>query len=265
MRSWSYSEIKRPLSDSPNHATISALFQLTLSCASSIQTFVLNARSTICPDRCRRDRILEAAEHVFGDAGFAGASLRAIVRRARVNLATVYYYFGSKNGLMEAVLKRRFGPLRQQQLELLREMERKASGRPLPLESILKALLTPPLKLAMGGPEGLGAVARLVGRIVAEPDEQTQAVIRSSNAEVREAFLKAFQQSLPTVSSAQLQWRLEFVRGALALILCDPHKLKPVGNGAGSSIEAEDVLAEMLLFFAPAFRAIKKTRGKLVR
>ena len=64
-------------------------------------------------DASRRERILEAAEQVFGDAGFAGASLRAIVRRAHVNLATVYYYFGSKNGLMEAVLKRRFGPLRQ--------------------------------------------------------------------------------------------------------------------------------------------------------
>ena len=48
-------------------------------------------------DASRRERILEAAEQVFGDAGFAGASMRAIVRRAKVNLATVYYYFGSKN------------------------------------------------------------------------------------------------------------------------------------------------------------------------
>jgi AcrR family transcriptional regulator len=207
-------------------------------------------------DASRRERILEAAEQVFGDAGFAGASLRAIVRRARVNLATVYYYFGSKNGLMEAVLKRRFGPLRQQQLDLLRDMERKARGRPVPIESILKAMLIPPLTLAMGGPEGLGAVARLVGRIVTEPNEQTQAVIRSSNAEVREAFLKAFQESLPGVSLAQLQWRLEFVRGALALILCDPHKLEQDSRGARNPIDAEKVLAEMLVFFAPGFRAV---------
>src|SRR5215468_2096555 len=87
-------------------------------------------------DASRRERILEAAEQVFGDAGFAGASLRAIVRRARVNLATVYYYFGSKNGLMEAVLKRRFGPLRQQQLDLLREAEGKQAGESLPVETI---------------------------------------------------------------------------------------------------------------------------------
>jgi AcrR family transcriptional regulator len=211
--------------------------------------------------QCRRDRILDAAEQIFGEAGFAGASLRAIVRRARVNLATVYYYFGSKNGLMEAVLKRRFGPLRQQQLDLLREAERKAGGRQLPVESILRAMLIPPLTLAMGRPAGLGAVARLVGRIVTEPDEQTQAVIRSSNAEVRAAFLKAFEQSLHGVSAAQLQWRLEFVRGALALILCDPHKLQPDGNGARDSIDADKVLAEMLLFFASGFRAASKRKS----
>jgi AcrR family transcriptional regulator len=212
-------------------------------------------------DASRRERILEAAEQVFGEAGFAGASLRAIVRQAHVNLATVYYYFGSKNGLMEAVLKRRFGPLRQQQLDSLREMERKARGRPLPVESILKAMLMPPLTLVTGGPEPLGAVARLVGRIVTEPDEQSQAVIRSSNAEVREAFLKAFQQSLPGVSPAQLQWRLEFVRGALALILCDPHKLEQESRGACNPIDAEKVLAEMLLFFASGFRATSRRKN----
>jgi hypothetical protein len=78
---------------------------------------------------------------------------------------------------------------------------------------------------------------------------------------VREAFLKALQQSLPGVSPAQLQWRLEFVRGALALILCDPHKLEQESRGACNPINAEEVLAEMLLFFAEAFRASNKRRN----
>ena len=49
-------------------------------------------------------RILDAAEDAIGEMGFAGASLRHIATTARVNLATAYYYFGSKRGLMEAVL-----------------------------------------------------------------------------------------------------------------------------------------------------------------
>ena len=46
------------------------------------------------PDR--QTRILDAAENAIAESGFAGASLRDIVREARVNLATVYYYFGPK-------------------------------------------------------------------------------------------------------------------------------------------------------------------------
>ena len=53
---------------------------------------------------------------------------------------------------MEAVLKRRFGPLREEHLALLRQFETAAKGRPLPVEKILEAMLLPPLRLAAKGP-----------------------------------------------------------------------------------------------------------------
>ena len=143
----------------------------------------------------RQTRILDAAENAIADLGFAGASLRNIVLEARVNLATVYYYFSSKRGLMEAVLKRRFGPLRQEHLALLRQFEQAAKGRPLTVERILEAMLLPPLRLAATAPAKHQAVTRLIGRIVTEPNPQTQEMLRSQRAEVRVAFLKALQRS----------------------------------------------------------------------
>ena len=50
-------------------------------------------------------RLLEAAEDHFGDHGFAGASLRTICLAAGVNLASVKYYFGDKEGLYIATVK----------------------------------------------------------------------------------------------------------------------------------------------------------------
>ena len=206
-------------------------------------------------DLNRRDRILDAAEHAFGERGFDGASLRDIVLEAKVNLATVYYYFGSKNGLMEAVLKRRFGPLRQEQLELLDEAERKKPGIPLPVETVLRALLLPPLKLAIAPAAKRQAIARLVGRIVTEPNTRTQDFLRSQHAEVRAAFLRALQASLPELPLADLRWRFEFVSGALAIILCNPRKLERETRGACNPVDADQVLAEMIRFFSPGFRA----------
>jgi AcrR family transcriptional regulator len=203
-------------------------------------------------------RILDAAENAVAELGFAGASLREIVRQARVNLATVYYYFGSKRGLMEAVLKRRFGPLREEHLALLRQFEAAAKGRPLSVEKILEGMLLPPLRLAAKAPAKHQAVTRLIGRIVAEPDPEVQEVLRSQRAEVRVAFLKALQRSLPRAPLPHLQWRIEFVWGALAFVLCNPRKLELETRGACSLAKTDEVLAEMIHFFSPGFRALAR-------
>lgn len=53
-----------------------------------------------------RTRILDAAEHAFAESGLAGARVAAIAREAGVNKAMLYYYFGSKASLYQAVFER---------------------------------------------------------------------------------------------------------------------------------------------------------------
>ncbi len=203
----------------------------------------------------RQGRILDAAENAFAENGFDGASLRRIVLDARVNLATVYYYFGSKEGLMSAVLKRRFGPLRDEQLERLRQCEQQAGDRPLPVPTLLEVMLLPSLRLAGTDRAQHQAVTRLIGRIVTEPNPQTQEILRSQRQDVRAAFFKAFRLSLPSVPWPVLRWRLEFVWGALAFILCNPRQLEKETQGACDPQDTAKVLAEMIAFFSPGFRA----------
>lgn len=52
-----------------------------------------------------RDRILLAAEHVFGSGG-ATASTEEIARHARVGIATVFRHFPTKQDLIEATVAR---------------------------------------------------------------------------------------------------------------------------------------------------------------
>jgi TetR/AcrR family transcriptional regulator len=61
------------------------------------------------PSRVSPDRILAAAAGEFAARGFAGARVDRIARRARVNKAMLYYHFGSKQGLYDALLRRTFG------------------------------------------------------------------------------------------------------------------------------------------------------------
>ncbi len=203
----------------------------------------------------RKERILDAAEQAFARAGFEGASLRDIVLEAGVNLATVYYYFESKEGLMAAVLIRRFEPLRQETLRLLRGFEAEARGRPLDVKKILEAMLLPSLELAASHSANSRAATRVIGRMVTEPNPRTQELLRREFQDVRMAVVNAFRRSLPHLPLLDLRWRIEFVWGALAFILCNPGKIESVTGGLCNPADTKTVLRQMIGFYAAGFRA----------
>ena len=58
------------------------------------------------PERTRA-RILSAALKEFAAKGFAGARVDAIARRASINKRMLYHYFGDKEELFKAVLRRK--------------------------------------------------------------------------------------------------------------------------------------------------------------
>ena len=51
----------------------------------------------------RRAALLEAAFHVIAEVGFEGLRTRAVADRAGVNIATLHYYFPSKQALIEGL------------------------------------------------------------------------------------------------------------------------------------------------------------------
>jgi AcrR family transcriptional regulator len=69
----------------------------------SPRAYRLGARTAAVADT--RARVVAAARAMFADGGFHRASLDVIARRADVARATVYHQFGSKLGLLAAVVE----------------------------------------------------------------------------------------------------------------------------------------------------------------
>jgi AcrR family transcriptional regulator len=53
----------------------------------------------------RREQIVESAAEAFAEFGYSGASIRTIAGRVGISPATLIQHFGSKEGLLEAVLE----------------------------------------------------------------------------------------------------------------------------------------------------------------
>ena len=54
---------------------------------------------------CGRERLLQAAMHLFASKGYAAASVRDIVNAAGVTAPSLYHHFGNKEGLFLAVMR----------------------------------------------------------------------------------------------------------------------------------------------------------------
>lgn len=66
-----------------------------------------------------RNAILEAAEQVFSEKGFAETATSELARRAGVTKSLIHHHFGSKEGLWDALKQREFGIYHAAQSEML--------------------------------------------------------------------------------------------------------------------------------------------------
>ncbi len=57
------------------------------------------------PQRDKKNRIIEAAAHVFAQKGYAGAAVADIAVKAEIGKGTIYAYFDSKEDLFFAVFE----------------------------------------------------------------------------------------------------------------------------------------------------------------
>lgn len=69
------------------------------------------------PEATRRD-ILEIARQEFSQNGLSGARIDVIAERTRTSKHMIYYYFGSKEGIYQAVLEMEYAGIREWEGEL---------------------------------------------------------------------------------------------------------------------------------------------------
>jgi AcrR family transcriptional regulator len=198
-----------------------------------------------------RERILTAAEQLFAESGVATTSLRTITSLARVNLAAVNYHFGSKEALIEAVYARRLGPLNKARLANLSAAEQRG---PASVEAIVTAFVAPIVELGRGDPkEGL-VFMRLLAQTYSEASQYFHKLFAAEYEDVLARYRSALAAALPTLTPAELEWRVQFMIGAVNHAVADTVYLRFVsGNDGPPDLDA--VARELVPFIVAGLRA----------
>ena len=198
-----------------------------------------------------KERILDAAEQLFGDLGFKATSLRDITTEAGVNLASVNYHFGSKEALLGEVFDRRFAPVNESRLERLSEAEALPALGRAQVERIVRAFVSPLFEmLAERGDMGKKFL-RLAGRIHIETDE-IRVVLLKQLEPLLARFTAALQRALPDVEPGEVRLRILFLVGSMAYTMMWSEVITARPETARSP---EDLLASLMQFVTAGMTA----------
>ncbi len=205
-----------------------------------------------------RSRILDAAEEQFMQHGFDGTSMRMVTREASVNLAAVNYHFGSKEELMQEVLRRRLEVINRERLRVLDEAEAKAKGKPLKPSVIIDCFFGTLLRVAADQKAVGGTFLRLLGRTINDPSQFIRTFMSTEYADVLERYKEAMFRSLPNVPKAEIVWRFHFMLGATSYAIAGTDTLQLVTDWQveeGAVEQDEHLLPRLMSFMLGGLRA----------
>ncbi len=153
--------------------------------------------------------ILDTATVLMGRHGITNVSIRQILGEAGVNLALCQYYYGGRDGLVEAVLRRPAQGLTEQWADFLSGCE--AGGcQNLAPEEVLGALFGPVIGLCRENPDQ----ANLLGQLFANPDppfrQLTETLFQETMGRLARCLRIELSGSLP---HRELSARIELLAG----------------------------------------------------
>ena len=203
-----------------------------------------------------RQRILDAAERLFGEQGYGATSLRHIIAEAGVNLAAIHYHFGTKENLLDQLIMRKGGPVNAERLALLDGLEATSCGRAVPLEKLLEAFLGPPMVTVRKNP----GFAKLMGRMYGEG--LMPGIVERHFKTVPTRFFAALGRTLPHLTPGEMALRTQFMVGAMAHIMMGKAPDPRAMTGASPPRGAQHVLRELVVFLSGGLRTPAARKGR---
>ena len=200
------------------------------------------------------DRILDTAEVLFAQKGFAETSLRAITSKAGVNLAAVNYHFGSKESLIQAVFERFLDPFCEQLQARLAVL----AGAPaaITLEQLLSTLSTSAVAAQRGDARRVTIFFRLSGLAYSQAQGHLRRFFRDRYGGVFRDFLRLLGEAVPDAPPMEVFWRVHFALGATIFTLSGMDSLRAIcRSDFAVEVTPQQVDQRLLAFLAGGIRA----------
>ncbi|SDN84161.1 transcriptional regulator, TetR family [Lutimaribacter pacificus] len=197
-----------------------------------------------------RNRVFDAAEKLFAEKGFDGATIRDIAAEAGEPVGTIHHHGGGKEALFHKVVARRAGALSQSRLDAL---ERLRAGGQVTLDTVLSAFVRPFFELSREEPRWRN-YARLVAYVSA--DDRWRAISAEWFDPTAEVFLAEIVGLVPEAPRHEIAGGFVFCVASMLALLTARGRIAVLAGGDA----AEEAQLDHLIRYCAAGMAAGQGR-----
>jgi AcrR family transcriptional regulator len=215
------------------------------------------SRDRLRTDTARtREALLDAAERLFATQGITAVSLRAINTAAGArNVSAAHYHFGSKDGVVAAVVARRMAQLARDRLDAL---ESAATGGAPELRALVEAVVLPFVRLLADDAQQAAYVAFLA-RLVGEADEALETFAPPAFWKMISRLAQLLQRALPDVPPRVLLLRVRFLLQQTFVLVTDLQRLGRKSSGRVPAAELEIIGTDFVDYLVGGLAAASRS------
>jgi len=210
-----------------------------------------------------RERLLLTAERLFAERGLHGVSMREITREAgQKNVSALYYHFGSRNEVIEAIFEKRMNGIdarRRKMLETVESVE--ASDR---LRAVVAALVWP-IAERLFEPEDSRHYVRFLANVLNSPNTKIGEMVGEKfDHGLRRAFV-LIRDMVPDVAEPLLRQRFLLIQHNTAFALIGMELAMARRHESGGVFDLERAVENLIDMTVAAIAApvTEKTRALL--
>ena len=204
--------------------------------------------------------ILDCAEAEFAQHGYSAATLAGVAKAADVDTALMRYYFGDKEQLFVAVVKRR-GPATNVLRQKAMADYRAEAGADMTLEGIIEAFTRPAFELAAND-EGWRNYAAIIG-YVNSAHGFFHDLMAETFDEVSRELIADMRKVLPHARDEDLYWGYHFMTGAFTFSLGQTERIDGISAGAVSSRDFAAIARRLPIVVGAGIRAMCELGSEL--
>lgn len=191
--------------------------------------------------------LIVAASALFAEKGFELVSVREITGMAGANVASVKYHFGSREGLIDAVVASMATPVNEERLRRLDDLKDRN------VRTLLAAFFEPLFSQIQSSALSEKLFVKLMGRVVGDRPYEFPEEVMGQFREVAGRFVPAFMKACPKLSSDEVFWRIHFSFGVLSNTLTNGDLLQKISAGQVGDEELSKTLNRVIDFCEAGF------------